>query len=294
MKKTFGLLSLLIFSAAYLLGGVMLYAGDDVPAPPSLSSMYANQLTMQLVPLSDTNVAIDENVLFDVSLINSGNSEINTDLWFTVDLTGIDHEKQVTSPYLSKESPLSGLIRSQEQVDLQFSAHPLDGVPVGPYTFYAKAGMYDRDWVNKKDSFNGVIVERNIRNQAPGANGDAWVITSVRALNEAGRVFLAGSLASVPRAVEMVQNYPNPFNPSTSITYEVRTPDLGSVPVSMAVYDVRGRLVRRLVDGRRTAGIYTVRWNGRDERGLGVESGIYIFRVQSGHDVSIRKGVLTK
>lgn len=71
---------------------------------------------------------------------------------------------------------------------------------------------------------------------------------------------------------------PNPFNPMTEIAYEVRE----SCQVSLRVYDLRGRLVCTLLDQTKEAGQYTVRWNGRDDAGVPVVSGVYLCRMQAG------------
>jgi flagellar hook assembly protein FlgD len=71
---------------------------------------------------------------------------------------------------------------------------------------------------------------------------------------------------------------PNPFNPSTTIRYDV--PAGGGV-VSLRIYDVSGRLVRKLVDGRQTAGQKQVIWSGTDDRGRSVTSGVYFYRLEA-------------
>ena len=86
------------------------------------------------------------------------------------------------------------------------------------------------------------------------------------------------------------QNYPNPFNPNTSISYALPS---GS-NVSLNVYDIRGRLVRTLVDERKPAGSYNLMWDGTDELGRKVSSGVYFYRMQSGDFTQTRKMVIVK
>jgi hypothetical protein len=71
-----------------------------------------------------------------------------------------------------------------------------------------------------------------------------------------------------------VANYPNPFNPSTTINYEIAK----DASVKMEIYDAMGRKVRALVDGSKSAGYYSVVWNGRDDQGREVASGVYLYR----------------
>ena len=64
--------------------------------------------------------------------------------------------------------------------------------------------------------------------------------------------------------------------------------------VSLKVFDVAGRLVRTLVDGRRTAGAHSERWDGRDESGLNAASGVYFARMKAEGEVFTTKLVMAK
>ena len=94
----------------------------------------------------------------------------------------------------------------------------------------------------------------------------------------------------IAQAFSLSQNYPNPFNPNTSISYALPS---GS-NVSLNVYDIRGRLVRALVDERKPAGSYDIMWNGTDELGRKVSSGVYFYRIQSNGFTQTRKMVIVK
>ncbi|MBW7995876.1 MAG: choice-of-anchor D domain-containing protein [Candidatus Glassbacteria bacterium] len=98
---------------------------------------------------------------------------------------------------------------------------------------------------------------------------------------------------ALPNAFSLAQNHPNPFNPSTTISFSV--PDGGTEGrVSLKVYDIGGRLVRVLAEGERAPGEHTVFWDGTDERGRGVPSGVYIYRLLAGGRAFTRKMVLLK
>lgn len=86
------------------------------------------------------------------------------------------------------------------------------------------------------------------------------------------------------------QNVPNPFNPRTTIAFSLDT--AGSA--TLEVYDVRGAKVRTLVDGVRSAGAQQVEWDGRDDAGRAVASGVYYYRLRSGTTTLSRKMVLLK
>ncbi len=261
---------------------------------PELSFVDMNHLRVDLIPLSSTNVEIGEDVLFEVKVRNNYDTDMQADLWFTVDLTGVDHEKRVSTPYLDRQSPISGTILGNEEIVLRFRVRPLENTNRGPYTFYAKVGFNSINFIKSWDRFRGVILDRDIPNEGPSDVLDEWVISSAWAVNEAGQKFLAGQAGSSQKTVDMIRNYPNPFNPSTNLLYEVKPVDDLGAPVTLDIYDVRGRYVRTLVDGYHFAGIYTVRWDGKDEQGRKAGPGIYLFKIQSGRSISFKKGVLTE
>jgi hypothetical protein len=82
----------------------------------------------------------------------------------------------------------------------------------------------------------------------------------------------------IPKTFGLYPNVPNPFNPTTVIRYDV--PPSGGA-VTLRIYDVSGKLVRTLVDGPQTAGQKTAAWNGRDNRGHSVASGVYFYQLQA-------------
>jgi hypothetical protein len=96
----------------------------------------------------------------------------------------------------------------------------------------------------------------------------------------------AGEAALAPLRVMLGQNRPNPFNPVTVIPFELSV----AGRVTLAVHDVSGRLVTRLVDDAvLPAGYHTVRWDGRNERGLVVPSGLYLATLEAGGERLTRK-----
>jgi hypothetical protein len=94
-----------------------------------------------------------------------------------------------------------------------------------------------------------------------------------------------------PAGFALRANLPNPFNPVTTIHYEIPR---GGAHVTIAIFDVNGARVRTLLAGQREAGVHSVQWNGEDERGGRVSSGVYFYRMSSGSFVDTRKMVLLK
>ncbi|MDD4224649.1 MAG: C25 family cysteine peptidase [Candidatus Cloacimonetes bacterium] len=82
---------------------------------------------------------------------------------------------------------------------------------------------------------------------------------------------------TIPLVTELEGNYPNPFNPETTISFS--TKEAG--PVRLCVYNVKGQLVREVVNGDLPAGRHRIVWNGKDSNNRGVSSGIYMYRMDT-------------
>ena len=90
--------------------------------------------------------------------------------------------------------------------------------------------------------------------------------------------------------VTCLWNHPNPFNPTTTICYRVPS-EMG---ITLAIFDVQGRMVRKLVADRLTPGMHTAVWNGRDKAGNQAAAGIYFARLKMGREVVSKKITLLR
>ncbi len=88
----------------------------------------------------------------------------------------------------------------------------------------------------------------------------------------------------------VVENYPNPFNPTTTIALSLPTP--GDVVIN--IYNTRGQLVKSLLNERLSAGDHEVTWDGMNEMGTPVSSGIYLYRISNGKEIISHKMVMLK
>lgn len=114
-----------------------------------------------------------------------------------------------------------------------------------------------------------------------------WMYANAKAVHT-GEPILVADL-SVPAEIDLSQNFPNPFNPVTNIRYDLKV--AGNVEVN--IYDIRGALVSTLVNGQQSPGRYIVTWNGTNNNGLQVASGIYIYRlVTNGQVISKQMNLL--
>jgi len=94
----------------------------------------------------------------------------------------------------------------------------------------------------------------------------------------------------VPTEFALGQNAPNPFNPTTTITYEIPK----SSRVTLEIYNLLGARIRTLVNTQKEPGRYTVQWDTRDEYGLPVSGGMYLYRMQAGSYFEVRKMLLIR
>ncbi len=94
----------------------------------------------------------------------------------------------------------------------------------------------------------------------------------------------------VPEQFALAQNYPNPFNPETSIRFSLPT----ASDVRITVYNSLGQRIRTLVQGVYQAGVHTVSWDARNDKGRPVASGLYIYQINAGSFLQTRKMVLLR
>jgi len=96
--------------------------------------------------------------------------------------------------------------------------------------------------------------------------------------------------ASIPDRFELKENYPNPFNASTEISYSLPVES----EVKLAIYNIRGQKVKTLVDGKQTAGVHKVTWDGKNDKGESVASGVYFYTIKAGSYIQTNKMTLLK
>ena len=88
----------------------------------------------------------------------------------------------------------------------------------------------------------------------------------------------------------LAQNYPNPFNPSTEISFTLNE----AADVNLSIFNMLGQKVRTLTSGSKPAGVYSLEWNGRDEMGQSVSTGVYLYTLSNGSTSITKKMALMK
>ena len=139
-----------------------------------------------------------------------------------------------------------------------------------------------------EDSVHHVTVDWNVGamdvwDETPSSNGPFQFTLDLSAT-------LGIDESTLPDVFALHNNYPNPFNPVTNITYDI--PEVANV--SLEIYNVMGQKVRTLASGSHEPGRYRVLWNATNDFGEGLSSGMYIYKIQAGDFVSVKKLILMK
>ncbi len=96
--------------------------------------------------------------------------------------------------------------------------------------------------------------------------------------------------SQLPEQISLMQNYPNPFNATTQIQFSLNTSD----DVTLSVYDLLGRKITTLYDGALNAGTHSITWNGTNESGEVVSSGVYFYRLETSESTTSKQMLLLK
>jgi len=125
---------------------------------------------------------------------------------------------------------------------------------------------------------------------------EAWDSDSLMTPSNSGQVysFVLGSVsvlgAGIPTEFQLAQNYPNPFNPTTSIEYSL--PE--QADVKLMIFDIKGNTVKQWTYTNQSAGYYSVVWDGTNNNGNQVSTGIYFYRIIVGEFMQTKKMVFMK
>jgi hypothetical protein len=103
-------------------------------------------------------------------------------------------------------------------------------------------------------------------------------------------LFETDEISTPAMPLTLFQNHPNPFNPATTISFYL--PE--KCTIKLEVFDITGKRVVSLVDDKRGAGLHSLRWDGVDEKGTKVSTGVYLYRLTAGKKMISRKMVLAR
>ncbi len=178
--------------------------------------------------------------------------------------------------------------------------------PVGGYNYLIREGGTPGPWPAETEVYSGNIDWAEAVFDVSGYEGEArfrfrfgsdgaetaegWYIDDIEFTGYGHDPADAGETVSVVLHPVIDQNIPNPFNPTTAIAYRLPA----SSDVLLRVFDPAGRLVRTLVDGRQEAGSHHIAWNGMNDAGIAVGSGVYFYRFEVEGVAENRKMILTR
>lgn len=149
------------------------------------------------------------------------------------------------------------------------------------------------------DGFDIYILDKDEFNRVPIQDGSFTVQLRERMSVRSLRVIIgtenfaqeqSGGISLVPFEYALAQNYPNPFNPSTTIRYSLKKRS----DVALEIYNMLGQRVKTLAAGEQVTGTYSVLWDGTNNAGAPVASGVYIYRLRAGDFVASRKLMLLR
>ncbi|HID96545.1 MAG TPA: T9SS type A sorting domain-containing protein [Candidatus Latescibacteria bacterium] len=143
----------------------------------------------------------------------------------------------------------------------------------------------------------GIQVKGPLQGMNDPVEGASPVLPLVLTDSEGGRwefevMVKVKAAANLPASSELFQNYPNPFNPQITIRYAIASRE--ALPTKLVIFNSLGQRVKTLVDGPQGAGFYSATWDGRDELGRRVASGVYLCKLTSGHFVRTSRMLLVQ
>ena len=218
---------------------------------------------------------------------------------------------------LSKSTSTGSILWGEPQTNAEVVTFPVklaDAVGVTSMQFTLKVDQsaasiegisanLPEDWTMLYKVSNGELTVA-MAGVTPLASGDVGVVSFKMKSREArlnirGEGFVnentssalaVAEVAMIPTEFALQQNYPNPFNPSTTIKYQIPQDH----QVNLVIYNLQGQKIRTLVAEQQKAGFYSVQWDGRNDVGQNVATGMYLYRVQAGSFVASHKMLLIK
>ena len=230
-----------------------------------------------------------------------------TDLQLSLDQANFTSEKEITvSINLNKPQGLKAF-----GIDLGYPEELMSFVKVAStnltegwqalngkknLTGVVTIGGFNSEGINSTKPCALVTVTFKMKEKAEGT-GDFWLFNLTDDLVKAevnSAKFNSGiGLAEdreIPASYALEQNYPNPFNMDTEIVYQL--PE--AVHVNLIIYNLMGQKIKMLVSRNESAGRYEVQWDGRDEQGHEIPSGVYIYRLETSQFSDIKKMIIIK
>ena len=166
----------------------------------------------------------------------------------------------------------------------------LEGFPETELAKYALFDLGSLYWYWLGDRQKGEAYYRQLIAQYPDDDLSTAALVALGEWRPQPRPKPLAKRTEIPQSFRLFQNYPNPFNTSTTIRYALP----GAGRVTIKVYNLLGQEVKTLVDEPKEAGYFTLQWDGKNNQGRDVASGVYICRMVAGGFPESRKLVLMR
>lgn len=239
--------------------------------PHHFQALPANALEIVLTPENPPIVipATGGSFAFNIAATNNGSSSVTADVWCNVTLPN-------GSMYGPTLGPVTGFtFPGNWSTNRDRTQNVPGGAPAGDYTYHAYVGLYP-NVIYDQDSFDFSKLGVSAGDEA----SEGWFNNG-----EFFTELLAQNGADMPTNLSLFPAYPDPFNPTTTIRFALQD----ASHVELTVYNLQGRMITKLVDGMRVAGIHDVTFDASN-----LASGLYFYQIQAGDNSAVGKMMLIK
>ena len=179
------------------------------------------------------------------------------------------------------------MARDPEQFQIDFSRREWQVIEI-PFTAFDQPNYYGPGLRDQVDWVDALRFDGNMTGTF--YLDDVRLVTRIPAAPHVPTTVAKVSSTDQPAAFVLAQNVPNPFNSSTILRFALPQ----AADIELAIYNLTGQKVAHLARGWHTAGHYAVHWDGRNDAGERVASGVYIYRLHTDEQVQVRKLLLLR
>lgn len=226
---------------------------------------------------------------------------------YHIDATGHQNDELHRRIDVEEATPYMDSLKIVEQLDLrrnipmhQFLFNGNRGDNGDPFPGFSSISFDARSFTGDRtrDAFNDESIPNSRDNQGVPTFvaienikiADKNIIADLKVTNVTSIEPVPVSELKLPETYQLLQNFPNPFNPRTQISFEVPI----TSRIQIRIFNTKGTLVKTLLDTERAPGFYSEIWDGKDEEGHPVASGVYIYQLHAGNITLVRNMLLIR
>lgn len=236
-----------------------------------------------LVAFFEDTVMTEENLISDIDIADMGidlstvHSNLNSDESVDLGVLKTSSEGPELLGPAVRILPEWGKLNGCARLTMSYN-----GVDV---TDESKVSIYRLNSNDTWSEVSGGIV--NTKNNTITVDITSFGVYAI-GLGEGSKV---GGGSMIPSSFNLAQNYPNPFDDSTVIKFEIGE----TTNISLKVYNLAGQLVSTIYEGEKQPGVYTINWDGTDDNGVKLASGLYLYTLEAGSDFkATRKMIMVR